>query len=424
MNSKVEALDGLRGVAAIAVIFSHILLWMYPYLHTGSTVGFEPSAFANELFNSPFTFFYKGTAAVILFFIMSGFVLTYSALRKGAGLELLRKSAMKRYFRLNIPVAASILLCWILSQLGLFVGAEFGLTQPLSTSYTELPNGFAAVRNAVYGSILAGNSDFNYVLWSISIEFFGSMLVFSLIALFGGQRMVLALVSLAMCVFAVTHHVVMVWSMGLFAFGIFLAVMKYRQAQSIVVGNAPKKTIARLVLSSAMLILGVYLLGYQYLSTAYYYPAQIATWINQYSGKAIDWGFFMPILGSMLIISCIVVDERVLSILKRRLFQWLGKLSFSVYLLHTFVISLILPYTSKYLGYGFDSIVISMASVIVVTLLAATYFHRYVDEFAIKNAGYFGDLIVRIFQDKPAIEIPKMPIAPVGAENDQGATTG
>ena len=420
MNSKVETLDGLRGVAAVAVIFSHILLWMYPYLHTGITDGFQPSEFANQLFNSPFTFFYKGTSAVILFFIMSGFVLTYSALRKGASLEILRKSAMKRYFRLNIPVAASILLCWILAQLGLFVGAEFGLTQPLSTSYTDLPNGFSAIRNAVYGSILAGNSDFNYVLWSINIEFFGSMLVFALIALFGGQRMGLALVSLGMCVFAVTHHVVMVWSMGLFAFGIFLAVMKYRQVLIIDGNDSPRNSVARLVISSVMLILGVYLLGYNYLSTPYYYPAQIATVINDFFGKSIDWGFFMPILGSMLVVGCIIVDDRVLAVLKREPFQWLGKLSFSVYLLHTFIISLILPFTSKYLGLGFDSIMVSLVSVIAVTLLAATYFHRYVDEFAIRNASYFADLIVRMCQDKPKIESPIIPTPTIGPGDDPG----
>lgn len=149
---------------------------MYPYLHTGSVDGIQPTTFAQHLFNSPVTFFYKGTAAVILFFIMSGFVLTYSALQKGASIETLRASAMKRYFRLNIPVAASILLCWTLSSLGLFLGAEFQLTQPLSTAYTALPSGLHALRDAAFGSILSGSSDFNYVLWSINIEFLAQCL--------------------------------------------------------------------------------------------------------------------------------------------------------------------------------------------------------------------------------------------------------
>ncbi len=402
MGGKVEELDGLRGLAAIGVVFSHVLLWMYPYLHMGSTDDVKPSAFAQYLFNSPFTFFYKGTSAVILFFIMSGFVLTYSALQKGASIEMLRASAMKRYFRLNIPVAASIFLCWVLSSLGLFLGAEFQLTQPLSEAYTAPQGALYALKDALFGSILSGSSGFNYVLWSINIEFFGSMLVFALIALFGGQRISLAIISMALCLFTISHRAVFVWSMGLFAFGIFLAVIKYQQTITNEAAANRKMPMCRMLAASAMLVFGIYLLGYHYLSASYYYPARLAGGINELIGRSIDWGFFMPILGSMLVVSCIVIDPRVLSLLKNRFFQWLGKLSFSVYLIHTFVISLVLPLVIKFFGINYISILFSLVLVISVTLLVSTLFYRYIDLYAIRKAGHFANQIIHLCRDKPS----------------------
>lgn len=120
------------------------------------------------------------------------------------------------------------------------------------------------------------------------------MLVFGLIALFGGQRISLAIVSLALCLFAITHHVVFVWSMGLFAFGMFLAVIKYQQAITSEEGVAAKFPIYRLIAASAMLVFGIYLLGYHYLSASYYYPAKLASSINELTGRSIDWGFLCP----------------------------------------------------------------------------------------------------------------------------------
>lgn len=72
-------IDSLRGIAAIIVIMSHSFLYFIPSVHTGNVI---KGTFEYYLYNSPFTFFYKGSSSVYLFFILSGFVLSYSCLIK------------------------------------------------------------------------------------------------------------------------------------------------------------------------------------------------------------------------------------------------------------------------------------------------------------------------------------------------------
>ncbi|WP_019915138.1 acyltransferase family protein [Paenibacillus sp. HW567] len=75
-DSKLLYLNGLRGVAALVVVFSHYTLSFFPALHTGNTSDVYNSF---ELFvsGSPLNVFYNGSFAVFIFFILSGFVLSY-----------------------------------------------------------------------------------------------------------------------------------------------------------------------------------------------------------------------------------------------------------------------------------------------------------------------------------------------------------
>lgn len=73
MNTRIGQLDSIRGIAAFCVLFSHLYSVLKGVLPT--TISF--------LFTlTPFKLFIAGHSAVILFFVLSGFVLSIPILEK------------------------------------------------------------------------------------------------------------------------------------------------------------------------------------------------------------------------------------------------------------------------------------------------------------------------------------------------------
>lgn len=63
MNSRFDQIDSIRGLAALSVVISHLSL-VIPNVYI-----------VQKLKNTPLHIFWAGHEAVILFFILSGFVL-------------------------------------------------------------------------------------------------------------------------------------------------------------------------------------------------------------------------------------------------------------------------------------------------------------------------------------------------------------
>ena len=105
-GQRFASLDGLRGIACVVVVICH-------YLQIYVPAAFErnfPDLFGEKwLVNSPLNLLFNGHAAVILFFVLSGFVLSAPFFR-GVGWGWYARSIIKRYPRLAIPALASSLL--------------------------------------------------------------------------------------------------------------------------------------------------------------------------------------------------------------------------------------------------------------------------------------------------------------------------
>lgn len=386
-TNKIIALDGLRGVAAIFVIFSHITLLLFPYLHMGSSFDSRPKSWAQALFDSPFTFFYKGTSAVMLFFVMSGFVLSYSAVRKGTMKKwaILPKVIIKRYFRLNIPVACSIALCVSLMMLGFFTANLVGPRNDLYNAYTAPLDGMAAIKDAVYGSIILGNGTFNYVLWTINIEFFGSIMVYFLLTCFGGNTASLRMVTAVIAAYGIHSGTPFVWGVGLFAAGVFMATF------DVVAGGSAK----RKVLSCITLIIGIYLYGFNSESKSYTYVNILLDYANQ-NGMELTKGFIVSIIGTILIMTCFLISTSPLKILETALFQWLGRLSFSVYLTHSIILAVVAPIIIERFSWSLHSVAICAIVVTSLTLAVSSLFSKYIDQVAIRRSGVIATWILEV----------------------------
>ncbi|KAF2152727.1 acyltransferase, class 3 [Myriangium duriaei CBS 260.36] len=182
-------LDGLRGVAAFLVLTYHYHLeWWTFYLE--APYGAKPEHWM-QIWRLPFLriFFCAGHAQVSVFFVLSGFVLSWSPLasvRRGQADKLattLSSATFRRWLRLYVPCFAVGL--WSILEL------KWGLIDPPTIAKKDTILGQlwdyvkACERFADPLKIDRAENEFlhayNWTMWTIPHEFAGSLLVFLLV---------------------------------------------------------------------------------------------------------------------------------------------------------------------------------------------------------------------------------------------------
>ncbi len=193
---RLQVLDSVRGLAAVAVVLHHLALAFWPYL---ADPGVPPppgrAAVVRLLAASPVPVAYDGSFAVVVFFVLSGFVLAHSHFRRPDPAAL-TAAALRRYVRLALPVLASVLASYALLSVGLYrngAAADAGASPWLGSWYQFTPHLLvepnAALPRALLGTFLNGSGTaYNNVLWTMSVELPGSLLVYAFLALFGTVR--------------------------------------------------------------------------------------------------------------------------------------------------------------------------------------------------------------------------------------------
>ena len=109
-----EQLDGLRGYAALAVVYFHSILALDPeLLSTLSQFGYFDAANASDLLSKLTLDIFNGLTAVKLFFILSGAVLFESLTRdeEPTGARITH-FLMRRFLRIYPALFVCALLCW------------------------------------------------------------------------------------------------------------------------------------------------------------------------------------------------------------------------------------------------------------------------------------------------------------------------
>src|SRR3954453_4043897 len=113
-RERLIELEAVRGIASVLVLVHHSLLGFAPSLH-----GLVAPPGPWSLFGTPFFAFIDGSAAVVVFFVLSGFVLTYRAIGHDDPKPLLT-GALKRWPRLALPVLISTTIGGLLAALDLY----------------------------------------------------------------------------------------------------------------------------------------------------------------------------------------------------------------------------------------------------------------------------------------------------------------
>ena len=170
-QTRVTQLDGLRGIAALVVVACHVLS-IFPGIggvFSDRTVALSPAA--TWAIFSPLHVFWNGTPAVHLFFVLSGFVLVLPFSRPGATASWPSYYA-KRLLRLYLPAWASLVVAVALIEL--IPRSTSPMQSPWADMYVIDPTVRQVFKDAL---LLLNASTINTPLWSLKWEVLFSLLL-------------------------------------------------------------------------------------------------------------------------------------------------------------------------------------------------------------------------------------------------------
>lgn len=376
---KLKHLDGLRGLAAFVVVLSHFAVVFYPALYTANP---RETRFVSQLdiiiAGTPLNVLYNGNFAVCIFFILSGYVLTYKFFRDKDP-ESLKSGAFRRYCRLLVPVLFSNILVFALMKLSLFYNIQVGnitkSTWWFSGAWTFKPGIFDVLKESFFGVFVLEQCEYNPVLWTMTYEFFGSFLVFTIAALFGRFKYRNWIYFALCCLLLNTYYMA-------FVVGLILSDLTFNGYLEVFRNN-----IAKLILVG--LLLGSYPAGMDVTNTMYT--------LFQFSFLGNPMVFH--ILGSVCIMLAIINSKRLQWFFSLKPMAFLGKISFSMYLIHLSIIgtfsSFLFLQLLKYYDYNISFSITFLTSLATI-LVVSVYVNKYVDEKGIR----FSRLLYKYIQSK------------------------
>lgn len=312
---KLKNLEAVRGLAALAVVLYHLIFAFYPSLVTGDpATSHMPHEIEVLIAKSPLYLFYSGNFAVCIFFVLSGFVLSYKYF-KTENTQIIVSTAFKRYFRLVIPVAFSVLVVYLCAVLY--------SSNPYGVQYPSLSG---ALYEGFFGSFFRHQAEYNPQLWTMSYEFYGSFLVFAFCLIFGSRKNRIFGYILAAVIFWNDYY------LG-FVLGILICDLYCRRGEFL----------RNNVLKYGLLVLALYLGAYPDIN-----PLNVTLYgpLYQLGITCIPY----HTVGAALLILVVIHSLHLTKILSAKLFQFFGKISFSMYLAHVAVLYYIAHPVFSYLS--------------------------------------------------------------------------
>lgn len=364
---KIKSLEGLRGLAAFIVVIFHFFTNFYPALINSNINQIHTSKVGLFIATTPLNVLYSGNFAVCIFFVLSGFVLSYKFFVT-KDKQALVASAYKRYLRLAIPVIFSILLFWIFSFL------------PLQNSNYIFRNSsiLYVLHEALFGSFFMYKSTINPVLWTMSFEFYGSFIIFGFCGLFGKSKNRAFMYIFAIIAFWRTYFLA-------FILGVMLSDITVNRQN--ILAKLDSRAV-KIILLFIGLFLGSYpnqvgkVEGSINIHDTIYSPLSYLSCADSY----------YQIIGAAIIIAVLLKSEGLSKFFSSAAMQFLGRVSFSMYLTHVILILYCahplfnvmhqrsIPYLVCFL--------IMLIIVVPLILVAAYFVYKYVDKPAINLSNY------------------------------------
>ncbi len=379
-RQKLGYLEGIRGVSALLVMIHHFGLAFYPAATLGNGATQHTAGIEMMFYKSPLVFLNNGAWYVDIFFVLSGYVLSRRFYRTGDR-DYLLSATIRRFPRLYLPVATSLLLAYLLLLTGSYYNTNASaVTGSEWLSRAEGSRGLYHFMAAlIYGTMFRGNALYNSSLWTISIEWYGSLMVFASLALFGRFRYrvwLFLLLFVLLSFFDESFY-------AAFALGMLLNATGTPAVQA---------RFSRRVAVLGLLAIACFLGGMPPPSTAgaevhagTFYAGIESEWISRHVST-------LNVIGAFLLILALQQSKSLQKVFSVRPIAFLGRISFSLYLVHLLILdsfaSWLFVKIDPVFGYTL-SVVTVMLTYLIVTLLLADLMTRFVDDKAVAFSHYF-----------------------------------
>jgi peptidoglycan/LPS O-acetylase OafA/YrhL len=383
-SGKVMYLDGIRGMAALCVFFHHFTLAFYPAYYTHVAAQTHLNGLELAYGESVFRFLTCGSFCVHIFFILSGYVLSRKYMREN-DLNIIVSSAQKRYLRLFIPVGTTLVIAYLLMVGGLYynrsVAAITYSHEWLGDFWTFANPTIVFLKSFFYQTMFHGQNLLDTTLWTMSIELYGSMLVFALLALTHNTRskgLSFVLMGIALILMNKTLYTC-------FVLGISFNYLER---------NPPKMNPAvRFAVTTFLLVVGCILGSYsQHVNTGSIFDKLPATFMAARNTFHIAGGYF--------VILSVVLSPRLQSFFSTTALRFLGHISFSLYLLHCLIIGSFSCYIFlklyEPLGYNAAVGIVFVLTTVLVFVLS----HLMANHVDLKGVALAGKYYNRLFRQK------------------------
>lgn len=307
---RITKLDGLRGLFSLMVVFHHLNLSVLPQ-----------SVYSNFMIRESRCF-------VDFFFVLSGFVIAANYNDHLNGINSFWIYLKKRFFRLYPLLLFTTLIFFTVQILGKNFFPNYINPRASNLELFQLSLDTLFFTNST--PILGTQLGMNYPSWSISSEMI-SYIIFGIVSIYGiGKRKFSLVVGLIVCAFIFSIYKQEYFFSGSFGFvrGLIcfnMGYLVYRASQKELVIN---KYLEFLI--PALLPLIFYQLN-----------------VLQGAQRALFALFTVPFFFSIAILILLKTDGLISRILDTRPFQFLGKISYSVYLNHTLLIQLVPVFAFK-----------------------------------------------------------------------------
>jgi peptidoglycan/LPS O-acetylase OafA/YrhL len=318
------SMDALRGMAALQVMGTHYISAFYPYAVFGAQGSYvKKSSWETLLFFPPFGLLTAGNFAICLFFILSGYVLSYRFLGERHAFLDIASAMLKRPIRLGGLVVFTVILSAALWAGGFYFNSEVSALTGARPWFERPWRGdleFGGLLVNMGTAMFAQAGYYNPPLWTIKIELYGSMYVFIFLMIFGACRR-RGLIVLAL--------LLMLRNSPYFGFfmGLFLADMVKHHAANIQDGRR-----------KAMFLIA--LIGAAYFSSYPGYVSPAFLRMTAYGVLPERSAMFVgyPMLAAILVFGLLALSRTCQQALTRPSMLWLGQVSYAVYALHFLVL--------------------------------------------------------------------------------------
>lgn len=293
---KINCLQGVRAIACICVFLSHFRRAFLPDYH-------------NVLIdNTPLKILTSGNTAVRIFFVLSGFVISYKYMEK-KNYDTVPKDIFKRYFRLMPSVLFVNLLAYCFMKQGLLFNVDAaglsGSEDFLGIYNTFIPDLWICLKEGIATCFVNGANTYVAPLWTMTYEFGGAILVLSVIGISKDKNLRYLFYVIQLTFFSSYYNY--------FVIGMLICDLYHNTAISEVLTKHKAMNNVLFICSATVVIMQLPDDGVK-------------------SSRVL---FGMALIGMFLTLICSTWSEKYLG---NGSLRYLGKLSYAIYLLHWLII--------------------------------------------------------------------------------------